>query len=78
VGVSLICPGFIRTPLTAENRFEMPLLMEPEEAARRIVDGIVANRAVIAFPRRMRLLMLFLCALPRCVADAILAKAPQK
>ncbi|HEY8610295.1 MAG TPA: SDR family NAD(P)-dependent oxidoreductase, partial [Roseomonas sp.] len=30
-----ICPGFIRTPMTAPNQFPMPLLMEPEDAARR-------------------------------------------
>ena len=46
-------PGFVRTPLTARNRFPMPFLMEPEEAARRTVDGLERGRAIIEYPRRL-------------------------
>jgi short-subunit dehydrogenase len=45
-----ICPGFIRTPMTAPNQFPMPLLMEPEGAARRTLSGISRGRARVAFP----------------------------
>lgn len=46
-------PGFVRTPLTARNRFPMPFLMEPAEAARRTVDGLERGRAIIEYPRRL-------------------------
>ena len=52
VGVYLVCPGFVETPLTAGNAFEMPALMKPDEAARRIVEGFAAGRFEIHFPRR--------------------------
>ena len=52
VGVSLINPGVVETPLTADNRFEMPALITPDEAARHIVAGWRAGRFEIHFPKR--------------------------
>jgi short-subunit dehydrogenase len=40
IAVTTICPGFIRTPMTAQNPFHMPWLMEPDEAARRIARAL--------------------------------------
>ncbi|MDB5371318.1 MAG: Oxidoreductase, short chain dehydrogenase/reductase family protein [Roseomonas sp.] len=60
-----ICPGFIRTPMTAPNRFPMPFLISPEEAARRTLAGIAAGRRRVAFPRRAYLLFRLLGALPQ-------------
>lgn len=54
VGVSVICPGYVRTPLTARHRFKLPFLMEPEVAARRIAAGLAANRARMVFPWQIR------------------------
>ncbi|WP_370688686.1 SDR family NAD(P)-dependent oxidoreductase [Roseomonas sp. GC11] len=45
-----ICPGYIRTPMTAVNEFPMPFMMEPEEAARRTVEGLKKGRTRIAYP----------------------------
>ena len=53
VDVRLVTPGFVRTDLTAKNNFEMPFLMEPEEAARRILRGLHGPSFEIAFPRRL-------------------------
>lgn len=50
VRVHALCPGFIRTPMTARNDFPMPGLMTPEEAARRALDGIARGRGRIAYP----------------------------
>lgn len=55
IGVSIINPGFVATPLTAGNAFEMPALITPDEAARQIVAGWQAGRFEIHFPRRFTL-----------------------
>jgi short-subunit dehydrogenase len=60
-----ICPGFIRTPMTAPNRFPMPFLISPEEAARRTLAGLAAGHTRIAFPRRTYWLFRLLGAVPR-------------
>jgi short-subunit dehydrogenase len=57
VHVTTICPGFLRTDLTADNRFPMPFMIEADQAARSICDGLERGRAEIAFPLRMALLM---------------------
>lgn len=78
VVVSLICPGFVRTPLTDVNTFAMPFLMEPAEAARRIAQGLEEGKAVVAFPRPLALAMTVLRFLPRDWADWVVARAPKK
>lgn len=45
-----VCPGYIRTPMTARNRFPMPGLMDAERAARIILRGIAAGRVRVTFP----------------------------
>jgi NAD(P)-dependent dehydrogenase (short-subunit alcohol dehydrogenase family) len=55
LGVSIVNPGFVETPLTAQNRFRMPALMTPEGAAEQIVQGWEAGRFEIHFPRRFTL-----------------------
>ena len=57
VEVTVVAPGFVRTPLTDHNDFEMPFLIEAPEAARIIADGLERGDAEIAFPRRMTLAM---------------------
>jgi NAD(P)-dependent dehydrogenase (short-subunit alcohol dehydrogenase family) len=55
IGVSIINPGFVDTPLTAQNRFHMPALMTSEQAAGEIVRGWQAGQFEIHFPRRFTL-----------------------
>lgn len=64
IAVSIVCPGFVRTPLTDRNDFPMPFLIEADEAARRIVDGIEAKRPEIHFPKRFSLLLKLMALLP--------------
>lgn len=45
-----VCPGYVRTPMTARNTFSMPFLMDAEEAARRTLEGIGKGRTRIAYP----------------------------
>jgi NAD(P)-dependent dehydrogenase (short-subunit alcohol dehydrogenase family) len=52
VGVSIINPGFVETPLTAQNNFRMPALLTPGEAAREILRGWERGDFEIHFPKR--------------------------
>lgn len=67
VRISVINPGFVATPLTAQNDFEMPFLMQPAEAARRTIEGLAAGRFEIAYPRRFVAMLRTLRALPYAV-----------
>lgn len=64
VGVSLINPGFVETPLTAQNNFKMPALISPEDAAEEILRGWRRGAFEIHFPRRFTLGMKLLELLP--------------
>lgn len=52
IGVYQINPGFVETPLTANNDFKMPALMSPEDAAHALVDGLERGQFHIHFPKR--------------------------
>lgn len=72
-----IRPGFVRTPMTAANRFTMPFLWEVERAARVSVDALERGRAVCAFPWQMRWLTSFARALPDPLWCALARRLPQ-
>jgi short-subunit dehydrogenase len=50
IGVSVICPGYVRTPMMMRERGSKPMVMAPEKAADLIAAGLRRNRAVIRFP----------------------------
>jgi len=64
LGVHLICPGFVETPLTAKNQFAMPALIPAAEAAREIVAGLARGEFEIHFPKRFTRVVKFLRLLP--------------
>jgi NAD(P)-dependent dehydrogenase (short-subunit alcohol dehydrogenase family) len=74
IGVSVVNPGFVETPLTAQNEFAMPALITPEQAAQEMLAGWAAGRFEIHFPKRFTL---WLKAL-RHVSDALYFKAVRK
>ena len=57
VKVQAISPGFVKTPMTSVNTFRMPFLIEADEAARYIADGIAKGKPEIVFPKRMAISM---------------------
>jgi short-subunit dehydrogenase len=64
IGVYLINPGFVKTPLTDKNEFTMPALIGADEAAREIVSGLEQGQFEIHFPKRFTLWLKFLRLLP--------------
>lgn len=64
VGITLVNPGFVRTPLTDKNPFRMPFLMDPDDAAERLVRGVERGRFEVTFPRRFTWGMKLLRCLP--------------
>ena len=65
VRVSLISPGFIKTPLTDKNEFSMPFIKSPEFAAEKIFNGLTKTKAFeIHFPKALTILLKILRVLP--------------
>jgi short-subunit dehydrogenase len=64
IGVSLINPGFVETPLTAQNEFDMPALLSPAQAASAILAGWARGQFEIHFPKRFTLGLNLLRLLP--------------
>jgi short-subunit dehydrogenase len=52
LGISVINPGFVETPLTSQNTFRMPALIKPEQAAVEIMTGWESGKFEIHFPKR--------------------------
>ncbi|MCH7554944.1 MAG: SDR family NAD(P)-dependent oxidoreductase, partial [Proteobacteria bacterium] len=78
IAVSVICPGFVRSPMTDVNPFPMPLLMETRRAAALIKRRLARNHGRIAFPWPMYLLVWLIAALPPLLTDRLLARMPEK
>lgn len=64
VGVSIVNPGFVETPLTAQNPFPMPALLRPEQAAEHMLRGWAQGRFEMNFPRRFTRWVRLLRCLP--------------
>lgn len=64
ITIQLVCPGFVKTPLTDKNDFPMPFLISVEEAGLRILKGFETGGFEIAFPKRMAWLLKFINMLP--------------
>ncbi len=64
IDLSMINPGFVRTPLTDKNAFKMPFIIEPKDAAQRIKKGLDKKRFDIHFPKRFSLILKCLRLLP--------------
>jgi short-subunit dehydrogenase len=64
VKLQVINPGFVRTPLTDKNEFAMPALIEPEDAAQRIIKGLLSSSFEITFPKRFVYFLKLLRLLP--------------
>ncbi|AMN67951.1 MULTISPECIES: SDR family NAD(P)-dependent oxidoreductase [unclassified Psychrobacter] len=78
VDVSLVVPGFVKTPMTQQNDFPMPFIQTPEQASFAIRQGIKDGDEVIEFPRRLTLSLKTLGALPDTVWQQVSEKMNKK
>ena len=78
IKVNVICPGYVRTPMTAVNKFPMPFIMNSNKAARIIKIGLEKNKSRIAFPFILYFVVWFLTLLSTKITDPIFAKLPKK
>ena len=78
IRVVTIAPGYIRTPLTAVNRYRMPFLLSADEAARRFARAIERDVSYTVIPWQMGIIAKFLRVLPNWLYDRLFAGAPRK
>jgi len=77
IGVSLVNPGFVKTPLTAQNNFHMPALITTDEAAVQMIKGWRQGTFEIHFPKRFTWALKFLKVLPYFLYFKLVAKATE-
>lgn len=78
VKVNVVCPGYVKTPLTDANNFPMPFIMEADKAARIIRQGLERNRSRITFPWQLYVPLWFLSCLSTALTDWFFARLPEK
>jgi short-subunit dehydrogenase len=78
IGVSVICPGFVTTRLTAKNKFKMPFLMGADKAAQIIRSGLARNKARIAFPVQTKSAVWLASSLPGGVTAWLMGRSAPK
>ena len=78
VKVVTICPGYIKTPMTAINPYPMPFILDADEAAKRVIRAIERQAAFVVIPWQMGLAGFVLKILPRWMYDHMFAHAPRK
>jgi len=78
VTLTLVNPGFVKTPLTDLNEFDMPFLMDVDAAAKRIVDAIGHSGFEVVFPRRFAWLLKVARCLPYALYFRIVGRITQQ
>lgn len=78
VGVTCILPGFVKTPLTASNSYNMPFLMEPEEFAHKAYRAVQKSKSYAIIPWQMGWVAKLLRVVPNALYDAVFSKRGRK
>lgn len=78
VQVVTICPGYIRTPMTAVNSYPMPFILEASDAAQRMAKVIATGTSLAVIPWQMGIVAWLLKHLPNWLYDKLFAHAPHK
>ena len=78
IAVVTICPGYIATNMTAKNPYKMPFLLQPDDAARRMLRVIEARKRYAVVPWQMAIVAKVLRVLPRALFDRAFANVKRK
>ncbi len=78
IALTVVCPGFVKTPLTDKNDFYMPFLMSADKAAQIIRSGLQKRKKVIVFPFVFGLCVRILALFPAHWGDVVLRSFPHK
>lgn len=78
IEVNLICPGYVKTPMTDVNEFPMPFLIGAEKCAKIIKLGLEKNKSRIAFPFPLYFVVWLATLLSTKITDPIFARLPGK
>lgn len=78
IKVNVICPGYVKTPMTDVNQFYMPFIMDAQKAARIIKSGLEKNKSRIAFPFPFYFLVWLMTLLSPKITDPLFARLPKK
>ena len=76
--VVTICPGYIKTPMTAANPYPMPFILEADKAARCMAQVITSGKSFTVVPWQMGVIGRVLRLLPNWLYDLVFSKAPHK
>ncbi len=74
IDVTLVHPGFIKTPLTDKNDFNMPFLLTSEEAALRIFKGVQSRKKYLHFPKRLTWILKTFSFLPAKIWQSLILR----
>jgi short-subunit dehydrogenase len=74
IGVTLVHPGFIKTPLNDKKTFQMPFLLSSEEAASRIYKGVNRRSKYLHFPKRLTFMLKLFSLLPSSLWQSIILR----
>jgi NADP-dependent 3-hydroxy acid dehydrogenase YdfG len=75
VVATTIYPGFVKTELTAKNKFRMPFLMEVDDAVEVMTRGIARKKATVAYPLPMAAAVRALSVLPRSLYEPLAGRS---
>lgn len=78
IALNVVCPGYVKTPMTDANHFPMPFMMSAQKAAQIIADGLVKDKGRIAFPLPLYAAAQAIAMLPVGVRQFVLDRLPGK
>ena len=78
ISVVTICPGYIKTPMTAVNKFKMPFLIDVDEAVVRFARAIDAKTSFTVIPWSMGIAARILRLVPNWLYDRVFSHMPRK
>jgi len=78
IDVKVICPGFVKTPLTDKNKFPMPMMITAEEAAQAIAKGMQGRTFEIHFPKKFTYIMKVMRIMPSALYFMLMKQVRKK